>query len=274
MRKSNHFSPELKAGMDELSKNLYRQQAIANELASGIAQNPNALTAERDALEQRARDLAKEHHQDLVDTLAGLAADDWLTRIKGGNKHDFDTRGPSSQHTRGRVMPAEADQIMRDYMITNPRLYLPLYFESSARRSEYARLFGPTGGEIDRLIDVAVRNGMHGDDAPLVKAVVENITGRASHGWKSYRKFMSYVQAFTTAALLPRAALSSLSEPATTGISMGGTRQAMGTAMMTYAYQVAGIFRTAGHRDRAIMADMLGAVSSAWHESVMAARDT
>jgi len=232
------------------------------------------ITAQRDQFMTEAQALA-DKHQDAVGTLVGeRAALDWNQRIGSGGPTDFDTRGPSAAYTRGRKLPPEAQQIMRDYMITNPAEAIPLYLESSARRTAFQIQFGGANGTqslIDRNLDLAYAAGANSDDVHRMRSIIEQVTGRTRNQVsRGIVKASNYITAFAMARLLPRTAWSAIHEPIMGYLATGDFKSTLGTV----ARLMKNIFSQASAQETADLADYIGVTTNILHESVMTSRTT
>src|SRR6185437_4919533 len=261
------IAPDTADGLRRLKANLREQDAIQRQIENGS--NDPDLPTRLAELEEQAHALADTHHEALRDFVATQAAADWRSRVMVGAPTDFDTRGPSSRYTRARKLPPEADQIMRDWMVTDPKTALPMYLEQSARRTAFAQMFGAHGQDIEAKLDEAQRAGVHGDDLKQFKKMIEAVTGRASNNHsRNVVRLTNTIHAFGSAVLMPRTMWTALAEPMSAALSTGSARM----AVETFANQFAVLWDRAGARERAEMADLLGITTSLFHESVMTSR--
>ena len=254
--------------MKELQANLRRQAEIGEQLKAGP--NP-ALEAELAQRKAEAQTIAEAAHPLLRDHTATLAADNWLTRIMGGGIHDFDTTGPSGKFLQARTLPPEADQIMREFMRTNPSDALPNYFAAAARRVAFAERFGSNGEDLDAKMNQILRTrGMDSHDAEWFRQQIDAVTGRqnTSNMTRGLQKMSGYIHAAGSVALMPRAAWSALAEPMNAAMATGS----MKFALQTFGNQFGQLMRTASARERTEMAEYLGTVTSAMHDSIMLSR--
>ena len=260
--------------MNELHKNLRRQAEIEQELKlpPGYSKgDPAQLQAELTRLKADAQTIAEAAHPLLRDHTATLAADNWLTRIMAGGMHDFDTTGPSGKFLQTRALPPEADQIMREFMRTNPSDALPNYFAGAARRVAFAERFGANGEDLDAKLNQVLRTpGMDSHDAGWFKQQIDAVTGRqnTSNMTRGLQKISNYIHAAGSLALMPRAAWSALAEPMNAALAT----RSMKFAMQTFSNQFGQLMRTASARERTEMAEYLGTVTSAMHDSIMLSR--
>jgi hypothetical protein len=253
--------------MRNLRANLRRQAEIGEELKAG----PNPpLEAELAQLKVSASQIAEDAHPLLRDHIAHLASGNWLTRIMGGGLHDFDTTGPSGKYLQSRVLPPETDQIMREFMRTNPSDALPNYFHAVSRRVAYAERFGTNGEALENTMDqVRQIPAMNTADANWFKQQIDAVTGRQNtSSMQGLMKFSNAIHAIGSIALMPRAAWSALAEPMNGALATGSLR----FGLETFANQFGQLMRTASAAERTEMAEYLGNVVSAMHDSIMNSR--
>jgi hypothetical protein len=257
---------DVRDGMAALRKNLKDQDKLTAQIETAPGEDKPALQTKLDQLKGDAADLHENFHEQVRDIYAHNAANDWFTRINAGDPTDFDTRGPNAAYLNKRVLPPEADEIMRDYMVNDPTEALPSYFQSSARKIAFAKRFGVGGKHLDDLLTQASDGGARGEDIAAMRRLVETVTGRQKSGVAPpVERAINTVHAMGSIALMPRAMWSSLSEPVST-LTRTGSTKAMFEA---FANQIGDIARTAGSRQRAEMANALGITISHLHDSII-----
>jgi hypothetical protein len=256
--------PGLAANMAELQKNL-RQQAA-------IEQNPNptpAETAQLAQLKQQAEALAQANHDDLRGHVSTLAANNWYGRLARGGIHDFDGTGPSGSYIKARVLPPETDQIMRDYMHTQPADALPHYFQGAARRLAFAERFGANGEDLNKLLNAAVQGGMRIEDVRRLENLVDMALGRDhARGNAPLMRLSNMIHAVGSLALMPRAMWSGLSEPMNAALVTGKAS----VGFKIFAQQFGQLMRRANAQDWTEIAHFLNVTTSAMHDSIMLSR--
>ena len=259
--------PGISAEIGRLRQNLRRQA----ELEGNPARTP-AEDAELVRLKTDADTIAQGIHDPLGDHVAALAAAEWYGRFMNGGVHDFDAMGPSANFMRARSLPPEADRIMRDFMYADPRVALPQYFQSAARRLAFGERFGTKGEELQRLLDEArSAPGANPFDIAEFESYANLVMGRMNNHAQTRRsmKIASAVGALGQVALMPRAAWSSLTEPMAANIVTGDMR----TGIKIIANQFGQLFKTASALERTQLAEYLGVTTSAMHDSVMLSRN-
>ena len=258
--------PQVGTDMQKLARNLVRQRDITRELNDpGSNKDKAALAQTLQDLKDTARQLAEQHHAAVGHHIANLASEAWLSRILIGYPDDFDTVGPSGAYLNKRVLPPEADTIMAKWMVTDVNTVMPRYYMAAARKQASIELFGARDAEFERLLKEAAENGLHGEDARVVRAMKQAITGRpmgASHG---FGVALNWLHAFSTVTMLGRTALTMASEPLVAGLSTGDVR----VALKTMLHQLGAVMKTADSRDRAELADLVNVTTSALYDDAM-----
>jgi hypothetical protein len=264
---------QLATDMKAMARKLRRMDQIDAEIAN-VPPRTNIdpkLIAERDKLETEVAALADQNSGPLGTLVGERGAHDWHIRVLAGGPTDFDTRGPSAKFTRGRELPPEADQIMREFLISDPKAAIGTLLEASARRGAFARQFGVENNLIDRNLDLAAAAGVPGEDLTMFRNLIEQNTGRSRN---TYSRLMvrgaNYISAWATMMLLPKAAFSTIHEPMAAALSTRDMKFALGT----FGRQFRNIIDKSSRRETAELADFLGVTTSVLHESVMVSRGT
>jgi hypothetical protein len=265
----HNLDPDVQDAIEALRKNLKEQDKLQTGINNKVSADPGADQAKIDQLAADAADLHDQIHDPVRDLYATTAAKSWFDRINDGDPTDFDTRGPNASYINKRVLPPEADTIMRDYMINDPTLALPAYFQHSARKVAFAERFGANGAKLDALIHQATEGRARGEDNEKMRRLVEAVTGKQKSGLPSeVERAANVIHAMGSIALMPRAAWSSLSEPLVVLVRTGSVK----ATYQALAYQMGDIVRTAGSKQRAELANALGLTTSHLYDSVIADR--
>ena len=257
--------------MQALQKNLRRQAEIEAELNDPQSTaDPDALAAEQDQLKAEAEQIAQDAHPLLRDHVSALAANNWLVRLMDSGMHEFDNAGPSGKYLQARTLPPEADQIMREFMRTNPADALPNYFNSAARRVSLAERFGTNGEDLKAVMaKVKLIPEMNTYDANWFHQQMDAVLGQNNtHSMPGLMRISNMIHAAGSMMLMPRSAWSSLAEPMNAALATSD----MKTALNIFAGQFGQIFKTASAKERTEMAEYIGTVTGAMHDSVMLAR--
>jgi Large polyvalent protein-associated domain 1 len=261
------FSPEVQVGVKALRKNLREQ----DQLQAGMSRDadPAASQTRINELQTQASSLHDALHDPLRNLYARTAAAEWWHRINTGDPTDFDTRGPSSAYATARVLPPEADRVLRGYMVTDPTVAIPRYFQSSARRVAFANRFGASGSKLDALLGQATQGGARGEDIATMRRLVQAATGRVKSGLPpEVERATNTIHALGSIALMGRAAWSSLSEP----MAMLARTASVKATGQVFANQLGDIVRSASSKQRAELANALGITISSLHDSVISDR--
>jgi hypothetical protein len=176
-----------------------------DDINTAIAQARRALQPGQVA---RPEDLVPDpDHRDLIhETWGRGAADSWLTNITVGHPTSFETHGPAGSHLQARVLPPEADDILRDYLVKDPHAMIPAYASQINRRIAYMRRFGRGGRGIEDALRAAAEAGMERTQIDTVRHLAEMITGRSHQppGFHNVRLAEEYLHAATVMSLMGR----------------------------------------------------------------------
>lgn len=258
--------PQVGTDMQKLARNLIRQRDITRDLNDPASNKDKAkLAVDLQTLKDAAKQLAQQHHDAVGNHIANLAAEAWLNRIVVGYPDDFDTVGPSGTYLNKRVLPPEADTIMEKWMVGDVNTVMPRYYMAAARKQASIELFGARDAEFERLLEEAGKAGLHGEDARVVRAMKQAITGRpmgANHG---FGPALSWLHAFGTVTMLGRTALTMASEPLIGGLSTGDAQ----VGFKTLLYQLGALAKSGDRRERAELADLMNVTTSALYDDIM-----
>jgi hypothetical protein len=255
----------LRAPFAALGRNLERQREIE---AAGGPQTP-VEQAELKQLQREATNLATTLHPKLSEHLAELNADDWRNRMTSGEPTSFDKSGPSGRFLNARVLPPEADRIMRDWMWTDPAVALPHYFDGVARRVAQANLFGADGKLLEQQLRMAKAEGVSDADANTFREMANNVMGRnQERGSSQLQSLHQIAHALGSIALMPRAMWASWAEPMNAALATGDMR----TGFKSFAYQMQALTSRASARERTELAQFLNVITTPMHDSVMLSR--
>jgi len=155
---------------------------------------------------------------------ARLAAEDWLDRLAGVGRGaaDFGHSPVSAKFTKGRELPADADQIMRDWLVTDARTALEGYFIRGSKAAEFTRRFGRNGEKAEEMFTAMFRQGVSSDEIALMRRAFASSTGTlASAASGPGHAITGWIQTLGPLAVLPRAVIASLVEGLTLGSRTG-----------------------------------------------------
>lgn len=190
----------------------------------------------------------------------------WHQRIFGVATGTYDHGAPTTNSTKGRVLPKEADRILADFYQTDVRATLLDYFNRTARAAEFNRRFGKSGEKLDALFDEAEAAGVSGAD---IRRMREHLNSSAGLFRPDVRGegFMPLVQTVGILGLLPKAALSSLVEGVSIGIRSHSVWNGLEGAMDGWREMVG-----AGRKDdMRVAAEMIGVVGDAVNDLIVGA---
>ena len=252
--------------------------AITKRLADGTSPDVMADQARVAQLEHDADAL----HQALIDPVRDAwsrqSAEDMKLEATIGGPTDYETRGPASSFTKGRVFTPEGHELLKDYIITDPDRAIPGYFHTAAHKIAYAEHFGiknPRTGKIEsNLIDQNIRaaydHGAIPEDLIMFRNYMDSATGRQKSALPgALEQAINTVHAAGSMALMTRSAFSSLGEP-TAMLARTGNLHA---TLATLGGQIGGIFhQTKSAAELRDLAEALGQITSSRFDSINTSR--
>ena len=236
-----------------------------------------ATSEDPDAVQNKLAELYDERTELLGEMLPILrkewsnqAALQWRTHMATGELTEYDTHGPSVSYMRGRTLPPEADVLMADFYNQDVLDAVATYSERSSRRVEYAVRFGVQNEKLNALLeDAAMRFKVHRSDLDQVKQIVNNATGRESHGVpQRAQDGLNAISSWMTLYMLGRATFASVTESMAAGIR---TRK-MGDYVRGFGSIVADIRKTDDAQARQALAEALGLIALPGHDALMGNR--
>jgi hypothetical protein len=250
-------------GIAGLSALKAARKALKAAQAAGDAQGEatalQALTAAITAMHDRVKAVFGES-----------SAEAWHANIMGADAspYDVDAHMAGSAFAKSRKLTKEADEILSNFYIQDPTESFIQYANGVTRRVAYAKRFGAKGEKLTELLEQMQSQGVLKEDAERAKQIAMIATGRSrSKLSRSTQETLSWIHAYGTLRLLPRAVLSSLSEVFTAGMTSGNALhgfQALGS-------QLAGVKTIAG-RDRAELSEAIGLIVAGHSDEVAEAR--
>lgn len=200
---------------------------------------------------------------------AADAAEDWYSRILGVSDGAYSSGLASARSTKGRTLPADADKILADFYVKDPRANLTGYFRQTSRAAEFARRFGANGEKVDELFNAMLKKGVDPKDIENLRHHFESSTGqlyatRPDAGAAA----LSWIQTAGVLRLLPRAVISSAVE----GLSAGVRAHDVGAGFKAMADSYATLFKLRDPDDMTKAAEMLGIVGDAVNNMVIGAQ--
>jgi hypothetical protein len=253
-----------------LRDNLNQQDKIQSQVEAGTHPDPVQAAADMARLQTDAQDLLTQLHDPVRDHVATTEATNWQQQVDLGNPADFDSAGPNASITRGRKLGPEADTIMRDFMVNDPVMAIARYFQQAGRKIADANAFGPKREKLEGWLKEAQAAGSRQEDIDQMRRIVETVTGRVKSGFpQPIERALNVIHAMGTVALMPRAVLSSLTEPMAI-IAKTGNFKAAGQA---FAGQIGDIIGTATSKDKRALAEAAGLVMSSLHDTILQDRN-
>lgn len=253
-------------GMDEIKK--LNKQISKLESAQKTSDDPDQIAGELAELYEQQAELLGEMFDAVRDNWARTRAEAWLGRITSAAEYDFDAHSPDNTYTKSRELPPEADKLLERFYVQNPIEAVQTYISQSARRIAYAERFGPKGEKLKTLVERMGAEGVPIEDQLEVLKIVNIATGRVRADIsRSGRWFLSFVQMYGTMRLLPRAVLSSLTEPITASITTGDFRE----GFRSLAASIKGMKALNG-KQRAELAQAIGIVTDGAADTIMEER--
>jgi hypothetical protein len=264
---------QLRRGDRELVRIGRERAGLEQGIADGTSKNPAADQARIAAIQARTAALIAEGDRlhaavepEIKKAYSTEAAHDWSNRIVVGDPTEYDTTGPASTYTKGRVLTEHADEILGKWMVNDPRQAIPMYFQQSARRIAYAERFGADGQKLRDIFNQAEEGGARGEDIHAMRGFAETVLGRQKSEIPSQvRHLYSGVHALGSMAMMTKASIISLGEPMAAIARTGRVRDALNA----YAYQIGDIFNTAGSKNRQMLANALGITTSPIYDSII-----
>jgi hypothetical protein len=252
--------PEVKALLRKINKlkKLAEKSDEPDEIDAKIAQLLEGLTEKLGLLIDEVRP-----------AFAQERAEAWLGKINLHAGEEHNAASPDSKYVKKRSLPVEADKLMEKFYLSDPVESVTNYLNASARRTAYARRFGNDGKKRKAMFQAMANEGVSAADQISVERVLDIATGRKrSELAAAVQQTLSAVNAAGTMILLPRAVLSSLAEPFTSGMVTGDVTS--GFKMM--AMMLRGALGTPDGKVRFELARAMGIISDAASDEITASR--
>ena len=234
--------------------NVPEARDIANNLLDDAKQLEKAIADLKEAsengedtadLEDQIAELGETVYDGLRDAWAMEAAKDWEMRIRGMTEPEFafERRGPDGKYTKSRVLPAETDAIMGDFLKNDPLELITTYISQSVRRVEFGKFFGnPTksqklGWKLDAALHAAnmpytAADGstqrVTADEFEELQKSIELLVGRYNTNMtKKALRWRMKLTAIMTPVVLARSLKSQIAEPLVVYRKTGNLSDAM-----------------------------------------------
>jgi len=180
-----------------------------------------------------------------------------------------DSHVPDSDFTKQRILPPEADWILRDYLETDVINLTFSYVPKAIRNVEYQRRFSGNF-EWSKVEERLANEGVLGGDIGIVKKAMDNITSRGRDVSLSRAdQFITHVNNMGITAMLGRALFSALAEPMGAAVHsrsfIEGFR-AFGDTMRAFV-------KTANQQELMELAEYIGLITDPHMDSMAASRE-
>jgi hypothetical protein len=188
------------------------------------SKDPDKIQAKIDALMPDYEAALADVLERLKERWSEWKAETWDVAMGVGQLNDFASFGPTTQFTKKRKLPQEAGVILLKYMQEDPISLASGYAFAAARRSEWAKRFGPADEKLETMLSAASREGVSDQDIDFFKLALNAAGGRfeaSSRGWQILR---NHTYVYGTIRLLGLATFSSLAEPVTAALRTGSVR--------------------------------------------------
>lgn len=218
------------------------------------------VLSQADAFKRDAERLYRRMGLDATD--AREAAEDWINRLAGVGRGaaEFGHNPVGTSATRNRKLPPDADDIMREWLVTDAGEALQTYFRRATKTAEFTRRFGRNGERYEEMLTAAFEKGVRPADLRFFRTAFESATGTLRSNVSSPAHALTgWIQALGPLAVLPRAALSSLVE----GMAIGSRTGNLWTGLTAFADTWRAIARSDSTQDARHAAEMLGIISDA-----------
>lgn len=258
--------------MKNLRDNMTKQRRIERQIAADPTKAA-VLQPQLDQLRQDARVLAEQAHDPVGNWIANAGAEDWHMRATTFGEHEFQRTGPGGGFLSHRELPPEADQIMKDYLIHDFRVWAPMYFMGVGKAQAKAEVWGSNWEKLNDLIDQARRakdaNGEYGlltgDDNLIRKAVQRSVENGVAYENRGVARAVNFIQSLGALVMLPRTPITVLSEFTVGGMAHNDVR----VAWRNFTNMLGQFGRTANARQVADLANWFGITTTHYQNAAM-----
>ena len=258
--------------MQDLRDNINRQRRIERQIQADPTKAAT-LMPQLQTLRTQAQQLAQQAHDPLGNWIAEKGADDWRMRLTEHGPHDFESTGPGGNFMKHRELPNYADQIMKDYLVHDFRVWAPQYFMGVGKAVAKAETWGANWEKLNDLINQAREargpNGepglLTGDDLLIRKAVQRSVENGTPFEHRGIARTMNYIQSFGALTMLGRTPISVLSEFSVGAMAHNDLR----VSFRNFANMLTQFRKTANARDVADLANWFGITSDVYTNAAM-----
>jgi hypothetical protein len=179
----------------------------------------------------KLRDMLEQALPILREYYATTSANSWLLTVEVGRRDDSSASrtGVTTNFTKKRTLPPEADVILKNYMETDPLAITKVYVERAARKIAIHNVKNPKNGvPLSKLYERAREEGVSANDIELMEQYHNRIMGLHEVGAlsKSIAPAMDWAYTVGTVMLLGRAVTASLPEAMTAAVKTGNVMDA------------------------------------------------
>lgn len=243
--------------------------ARADAKAVDKSDDPDIAQAKADESMQKAVDAVADIYESIKRADSELNAARWLENMMvGGSITQVPGASPDADFLKGRVLPPEADVLMKDYLANDVLWLMMDYLPKLVRRAEYERRFG--GTKLDQLKRQMNAEGVMRSDIDLVEMILAKLSGAVyDNSMGTAAKTIQTVQALGIMAMLGRAVLSSVAEPMGAAIQTRDVRDAFRSMGAT----LGAFWPSATTREREELAAAIGLIGDPHMDTMLSNRE-
>jgi hypothetical protein len=167
-----------------------------------------------------------------------IQASGWYHEVMYQDMNDWASDTPGGKFQKPRKLPPETDQIMREFLVTDPVEALPLYFLRAARSAEFVRRFGKGGEKLRDWFKEAAIAGVSPADHEALMDVVKMSLGAPRMLPNAISTPVSWFETITQMALLKLVTVTSIPEIIVPAVRSGSGADA-GVALYTWLENMA-----------------------------------
>ena len=247
----------------------YKAAAAAAKKAAQEQDDPDAALAKAEEEMAKAIELAGEVYDAIRRADGQIRAATWLENmVVGGNIAQIPGASPDADFMQGRVLPAEADVLLKDYLVSDVIALMMDYMPKLVRRAEYEKRFG--GTRMDDLKRQMYAEGVYREDIDMVEHIVAKLSGAVyDNSMGTAVKAVQTVQALGIMAMLGRAVLSSVAEPLGAAVQ---TRN-VADAWRSMTASIGAFLPTATAREREELAAAIGLIGNPYMDQMLSNRE-
>lgn len=252
--------------------------ALAEEVGMGGNQGIKDLRAQvKDAREAEDYDPAEpvrlavdpELYAAITSDAARKDASDWWMMMF--TDPEFSPTGAPSGFKKARVLPAEADDLLADFMVADPVESTMALIDGMADHIAWRSLIEPKEGDLRRAVTSAIETGWDYDDANIAAEIIRTAANRSDKSKNMGRGVAALMNGFHTAwtaVIMARAVYASLSEPFVYALRTGH----LGGTGTVWKNLVASVVNTKDAQEKRRIFQAWGMIENRLTSSMMAER--